>query len=628
MMNNDRSLSRRSFLKSALALSAGTVAGVAATTFPHQAEGGLPPTQDTPVGTGYFVEGESYEDGEVVEIDLLVVGTGFAGMWATLSAAENGVKSIAMVDKGAIAKSSVSHMVMGGSIYCMPDDDQEGWLKELVSIPGYLSRQDMWMDLLSKTYDRFERYKSWGLEWKGPRLRTDGNVNVAISTGPVYKELPYGRAITAALTDQILAQNGIRFFSKTFIARLLKDTDDKKVAGAIGINRTTGNTIIFKSKATVIATGKCSFRGPHVTTEVETGDGYGLAWHVGATLNNMEFWAFDIDPAHYGMEGGTLLPVYGSRLLNGENRDFMWNYDPVNGSAADARVSSRAMAMEVKAGRGPIFMDRTTYQYLLSGQYGWDAFLAEGSWQRINEHRQTENGHDILKEPEEFYANSFGIIGAVRANLDCSTDIPGLYVSSVAISADPGKTKGCESARASWSGETAGTSASQYISSQGVPVVDIDAALKMAGELQAPLTLESGYVPNDIIWAMHEILFDYRVSLLKNADTLSAALKRLQALRKQADTSMVATDAHELVKYHETQNMLLCAELHLRGSLERTESRVCHYREDYPELDNANWLKWINFVKGEDGEARMSFEDVPIETYPLQPSPSVEVSHD
>jgi succinate dehydrogenase/fumarate reductase flavoprotein subunit len=616
------SFTRRSFLKSALTLgAAATVSSAAVAGLPKTAEAGLPTTPDAPIGAGYFVESESYKDGELIEVDLLVIGSGFAGMWATLSAAENGVKSIAVVDKGAIGKSSVSNMVMGGSIYCMPDEDQEGWLKELVTISGYLSRQDIWQDLLSKTYGRLQRYNSWGLEWKGARIHSDGNVNVAISTNPVYKDLPFGRGIIAALTDQILQHEGIRFFSKTFVARLLKDNAGEKIAGAIGFNRQTGNTVIFKAKAVVIATGKCSFRGPHITTEVETGDGYGLAWHVGATLNNMEFWAFDIDPAYYGIEGGTLLATFGGRLLNNQNQDFMWQYDPMNGSGADARISSRAMAMEVKEGRGPIFMDRTTYQYALAGQYGWDKFLAEGSWQRLNEFRQTENGHDILKEPEEYWANSFGIIGAVRADLDCSTDIPGLFVSSVAISADPGKTKGCESARASWSGETAGASAARYIPNKSVPEIDEQTVQEMIMELKAPLALEGEgrNAPNDIIWAMHEILFDYRVSLLKTEQSLLKALGELRTLRARADESMNATDPHELVKYHETQNMLTCAELHLIGSIERRESRVCHYREDYPEMDNENWLKWINFVKGEDGEPVMSFQNLPLETYPLQP---------
>jgi succinate dehydrogenase/fumarate reductase flavoprotein subunit len=613
---NHTELTRRSFLKSLVAFGAGATASATALSVrpellvAEENEGPAP-------GSGVFIESETYKDGEVIDVDLLIVGTGFAGMWAALTASDAGVKKIAFVDKGAIGKSGVSNMVMGGSIYLMPGEDMDGWLTELVKTPAFLSRQDIWQDLLEKSHGRLEKYNSWGLEWTGPRIHSDGNVNVAISMIPKYNGIPYGRGIITALTDQLLQRQGIHCYSKTMITKLLKDGD--RVSGAIGVNRVTGNAVAFQSKATILATGKCSFRGPHVTTEVETGDGYGLAYDAGATLNNMEFWAFDIDPANYGLEGGTLLATYGARLLNGENHEFMWEYDPKNGAGADARISSHAMALEVQAGRGPIKMDRTTYQYILSGQYGWDKFLADGSWQRINETRILEDGHDITKETEVFYANSFGIIGAVKANLDCSTELPGLFVSSTAISSDPGKTKGCESARASWSGETAGAAAAQFISRQTAPSLSQDYLTAELAAAKAPLKNEGTQTPSEITRAMHEILFDYRVSILKTEVSLKKALEKIQALKVLAVDQMFAADSHELIKYHETQNMLQCAELHLIGSIERKETRVCHFREDFPETDNKNWLKWINFNKGKDGKPAMSFEALPLSDYPIQP---------
>jgi succinate dehydrogenase/fumarate reductase flavoprotein subunit len=114
-------------------------------------------------------------------------------------------------------------------------------------------------------------------------------------------------------------------------------------------------------------------------------------------------------------------------------------------------------------------------------------------------------------------------------------------------------------------------------------------------------------------------LFDYRVSILKTESALTTALREVKKLKELANEYMTASDPHELVKYYETKNMLEIAVLHLMASIERKESRVCHYREDFPVRDDAEWLKWINFHKGGDGEPVMTFENVPLETYPFQP---------
>ena len=65
--------------------------------------------------------------------------------------------------------------------------------------------------------------------------------------------------------------------------------------------------------------------------------------------------------------------------------------------------------------------------------------------------------------------------------------------------------------------------------------------------------------------------------------------------------------------------MIQVAEMFLRASLTRTESRGSHFRADHPELDNERWLAWINLRKGEGGETRVETEPVPLDSYPIQP---------
>lgn len=225
-------------------------------------------------------------------------------------------------------------------------------MKELVPISDYLSRQDMWDDQLTTSYSRMEKLKSWGLEYKdmipmvAPRVSIDGFKHVALNGNPVWNGLTAGKAVTGMLRDQMQKRKGIRYFSKTMITRLLKQ--DGKIAGAVGVHRVNGKAAVFKAKAVIISTGQCSFRGQYAVTEIQTGDGYALAYNAGATMTNMEFLSFETVPGVYGEEGACLKGTFGCRLLNSENRDFMWDYNPKDGLGGPARITTRAMAKEVR----------------------------------------------------------------------------------------------------------------------------------------------------------------------------------------------------------------------------------------------------------------------------------------
>jgi succinate dehydrogenase/fumarate reductase flavoprotein subunit len=86
-------------------------------------------------------------------------------------------------------------------------------------------------------------------------------------------------------------------------------------------------------------------------------------------------------------------------------------------------------------------------------------------------------------------------------------------------------------------------------------------------------------------------------------------------MRDHLVPKLTAKDPHELRLAHETKNMVLNAEMRLRSSLFRTESRGCHYREDYPQRDDCNWLAWVK-LKKEDGKMKVLKEPIPKEWWP------------
>ena len=139
------------------------------------------------------------------------------------------------------------------------------------------------------------------------------------------------------------------------------------------------------------------------------------------------------------------------------------------------------------------------------------------------------------------------------------------------------------------------------------------------GRALAPRQRTSGFSPDQVCARLQEIMFPYTVSVRKNETTLQKALTRLENIRDNQVRLLYAHNPHELVKAHETRNMVLVAEMCLRSSLERRESRSDHYRSDHPKEDNREWLKWIHVQKGHGGRIDLSKEPIPVETYPFQP---------
>ena len=132
------------------------------------------------------------------------------------------------------------------------------------------------------------------------------------------------------------------------------------------------------------------------------------------------------------------------------------------------------------------------------------------------------------------------------------------------------------------------------------------------------MTREKGYEPYEAISRIQQTLIPINVYFFREGGRLREALNKIEEVKRDILPAVKAADPHELVKYHEADSMVFCTEMQLRPALLRTESRGIHMREDYPEKDDKNWLKWT--VVKKDGERMaLSTEPVPIETYKFKP---------
>ena len=163
-------------------------------------------------------------------------------------------------------------------------------------------------------------------------------------------------------------------------------------------------------------------------------------------------------------------------------------------------------------------------------------------------------------------------------------------------------------------GAIAGEAAAK--ASQGFDAIEIPAAklTHSKAEILAPLKRERGYSPAWVTQVLQSVMIPNFVLYIKKERMMKAALAYVEELRDHHGPMLMASDRHHLRLAHETMNMLITAEMKLKASMMRTESRCSHYRLDYPVADEKNWRAWINISRGEDGS--MQLEKQPFDTWP------------
>jgi succinate dehydrogenase / fumarate reductase flavoprotein subunit len=557
---------------------------------------------------------------ERIDTDLLIVGSGFAGLWAAISARQAGVERVAVVDKAAIAMSSQSRLCAGATIYCLPEDDTRVWLRDIVEANDFLSRQPLVAQILETSYDRLRRLEEWGVSYpRTPtgdgyaRIPSRGLDHMTMMVVPRFRDRVGGSAVVDAVRRRAIRAR-ITQHPRVFVTDLLERGG--RIAGAVGLERTTARPIAFGAPAVLLATADCSFRGNYVCTDATTGDGFRLAYDRGVRLSNMEFLCTNTGSPQFGFEGTGVALKWGGRLLNARGETFMQRYHP-DANAAEIHELTQAMAREAERGHGPPF-------YIEMGD-SWKtrigpALAGIGGFMSINLARLEAEGIDLTQR-QEWVPAVQTLRGGVRIGPDGQSDLPGLFAAGMTEALDPGLFNGWSTMRAMGSGERSGRGAAEYLRRAAPVSPDADQIARLADRATAPLErrAEGGPRPDEVIQRMQEVIFRPGVSILKREERLRAALREIEDLRDAALPDLMARDSHELVKLHETRNMICVAEMFLRASLTRTESRGSHFRDDHPEVDNRRWLAWVNLKRADRGRMALEIEPIPLSSYPIQP---------
>jgi succinate dehydrogenase/fumarate reductase flavoprotein subunit len=517
---------------------------------------------------------------KVIQCDVLVIGGGIAGGFAALKAHDSGAK-VVVVDKGFVSRSGQSPYVDGHLVF-NPEwgDDLEAWMAMINRVGEYLNQRDWTKVGLVESYARFCELVSWGVEFArnpdGTWYRRPNPLGAAKTMFMPPRQIPN------VLREQMKAR-GIQIVDRHMVYDLIQA--EGRVVGAIGFGWKDYALTIFECKAVVLATGASGLKGPQWPIHMLTGDGDAMAYRAGAAITGKEF----MDP----------------HFTNAEHpAEFNWNFKfggrrledlgPPLGRLVNARgenVPRRGtlfleLEFEAHAGNAPLkfYPNRPGLQPITQvggGALGMSIHKAEGVWAR---------------------------------DLHGWSGVPGLYAAGDALGSMASgavyAAMGLSSANCGVTGARAGIAAAEYAKSVSVLSPNAAQVNQLREKILAPTRRQGGFTPRWLIAALQNHMAPYYVLMVKRHDRLAATLTFIEFVRDHLVPKVYATDPHELRLAHEVSNMVLNSEMRLRAGLWRTESRGCHYREDYPFRDDTNWLAWI-LIRQKDGQMVLEKEPVP-----------------
>ena len=549
--------------------------------------------------------------------DVLVIGAGLAGMRAAIAAHEQGA-SVAILTKVHPVRSH-SNAAQGGINAALTDrgDQWEDHAFETVKGSDYLGDQDA-VEILAREAGR----DIIALEHMGVifNRNEDGHLGTRRFGGQKRARTFFvsdftGQAMLHVLYEQIMQAN-VPVYEEWFVTSLTKD-DKGRCAGIVAFEIRTGTFAVFRAKAVIMATGGLGrVYEPSTNALICTGDGMAVAYRAGAPLMDMEMVQYHPTT----LKGKGLLITEAARgegayLLNGKGERFMERYAPNMLELASRDVVSRAEYIEISEGRG------IKGCVLLDCRHLGRTFLQERLGQIYAEAKTFAN-IDLAEEPLPIRPGMHYQMGGIKTDTEGRCwdlqgqwkGVPGLFAAgeTACVSLHGGNRLGANSLLDTVVfGRRAGQCAAEYARtipsstiSEGAMEADKHLVAELLsrkgqGERAAALRLEMGTMMNRY------------VSVFRDQDGLEIARHGIRQLKArwpgitiQDKGSVFNTGVMAVL---ELSFMLDCAEAIITGALTREESRGAHFRTDYLNRDDEEWLKHILLFHQPDGEPVSTF---------------------
>jgi succinate dehydrogenase / fumarate reductase flavoprotein subunit len=542
------------------------------------------------------------------EYDVVVVGGGIAGLYTAYTATLGGLR-VAVVSKVHVTRSH-SVAAQGGIAASLSNEETDSWewhFYDTVKGSDFLADQNIAEVLAKEAPDAIYTLEHLGVPFS---RNSKGTIDQRRFGGHTknYGEAPIkracyisdrtGRAIMDTLYDYC-CQVGVAFHNETYIHQLL--FSPHSCCGATGYDLKTATTHVFHAKAVVLATGGCG--KIYKTTSngfASTADGFALALDAHVPLQDMEFVQFH-PTGIYGL--GILLSeaarAEGAVLRNGKGERFMERYAPTLMDLAPRDIISRAILREIEEGRGIKGKDYVFLDLRELGQERLSQRLPE-----ITSFVKAYLGISPAETPIPVAPTCHYMMGGIptdingHVQMDCiGTILPSLYAvgECACVSAHGANRLGCNSLiDLVVFGKRTGQALIEDLKDKAFAPLPYQAESIVADRLNCLLDAQ-GYERVSVLRESMQKIMTTNVSVFREKAALSTALKKIRQLKKR-NLRVGLTDKgrvfnYELAEALEFTNMLRVAECIVTSALARTESRGAHFRSDFPERNDKEWLK-------------------------------------
>ncbi|HET8626241.1 MAG TPA: FAD-binding protein [Thermomicrobiales bacterium] len=547
-------------------------------------------------------------DIETIDTDIAVIGSGGAGLMCVLHAAHAAPElDITVVSKGVVGRSGCTLMVQGGyNAVLDPRDSFDLHFADTLKGGAFLNDQDLAWTLVNDAPAVIRELETRvGCFFD---RREDGHIHQKPFAGQSFDRTVHrgdltGIEIMGRLRDQLFRIRPRELGDVRALDLLLDGRGD--VAGVTLLDVRTGAVAVLRARVVVVATGgAATMYKISAPAREKTGDGVAMCYRAGLPLRDMEMLQFHPTGLLAGesrLTGAVLeegLRGAGAYLYNADGERYMARYDPERMERSTRDVVARASYLEIVAGRG------TPAGGVLIDISHLGAAEVERRFAGMVA-RTLQIGRDLAREPVEVSPTAHFHMGGVVIDADCQTAVPGLLVAGE----DAGGTHGANRlggngvAESTVFGARAGDRAALLARDRPRGAPDPAEVAASAARALAPLRRVDGESPFSLTRALKETMWE-DCGLVRTREGLLRARERLAELTERA--ARIAAPGPPEVNYAwqealDLANQLTIARTIVESALVREESRGAHYRADFPERDDAQWLRFVVLRRGADG---------------------------
>ena len=542
----------------------------------------------------------SHPLGTLVETDILVIGSGASGCGAALGAASQNL-DVVIADKGKLESSGC---IGGGNDHYMAVLDEEGepfdtaddlvrfyskplngWSRNML-INGWYNHMRHFLELLEPAGVKFGHHAD------GRYQRTQGFGQ----PGRWWTHISNGMIIKRVLA-RLVRDAGVNVLDRVMITRIL--TDGGKACGALGFNVRTGEFVIIRAKTVVSAQGRSATRGADNSTHnpynvwmypYNTSAGVVLGYEAGAAVTELDtYQRATLLPKGFGCPGMNGINSSGAHELNALGERFMGKYDPMWENGVRNNQIQGTFQEQMEGSGPPFYMDMRHVDPEIIRELQYDLMPGDkatfGDWADCT-------GTDFQTKLLEVEIGELIFGGAIAVNDNFESSLPNLFSGSIFLYCSGAMCGGYEA------GRQAGMKA-QGMAAAGK--LDEDEIKKSKDAIFAPLknSSEDSIDYHELEQATRNVM-NYYMGFRRSMAGMERALEKIRFLKTQTPR-LAASSLRELMRCHESGDILNVCDLAIQATMERKESGRCVYRvREFPDL-NPEMAKPLLIQSGPEG---------------------------